>query len=261
MGEATADAGCRSGRPNRPRPPRRCRPQGVTLLLFLPLINLLVLLCTTAAAAAAAARLLGRRRDRADPPKYLVDKAGTTTGGFVTTGGDPKGTGVPVGDKHTYPYGADCYNANAIILEARADAKQGPITYRQAWDELELCHIATKDESLVVAKNAEKWHEACEKVFGEICRRQCYQLSALFDRMDYTRYPPSAEEGGADYYLQEDDCENCLLNNECDQPPRTTFSARIPRPFYGNREGVGVLLPKKAILIAGQTTRAKPLGK
>jgi hypothetical protein len=66
------------------------------------------------------------------PGKFLLSSKDTTSGGYITNQGDPKGTGIPVGTKHVYPYGADCYNVNNVILQGRADAKNGPITYNQS---------------------------------------------------------------------------------------------------------------------------------
>ena len=209
------------------------------------------------------AKSLRSLQEKTDPPAYLISAKDTSSGAFVTTTGDNTGTGIPVGDKHNYPYGAECLNVNNIILAGREKAarKSGMITYKQGWNEEIFCHEATNHEELVVSQNADKWHESCEKIFGEICRRQCYTIAALFDRIDFTRYPPNSIEGGADYYLREKDCINCLVSDVCDQPPRTTFSARINRPLYGNRNGQDVLLPRDRILVTSQTQRNEPYGK
>ena len=209
-----------------------------------------------------------------DPPKYLIDPKATTSAGYTTSQGDPKGgtsKGIPIGTKHVYPFGSDCYNINNIILQGRKDAKNGPITYRQAWDESVLCKTAMENEKLMVSKNAETWDVECESYFGEICRRQCHLLSNLFDRMDYSTYPPNSNEGGADYYLNANDCTKCLISQDCDTPPRLQSSAYVDRVDYnggdsssislfGNRKSRNVLLNPKKIMIAGQTTREKPLG-
>jgi hypothetical protein len=215
-----------------------------------------------------------RTKNTIDPPKYLIDPKATTSAGYTTSQGDPKGgtsKGIPIGTKHIYPFGSDCYNINNIILQGRKDAKNGPITYRQSWDESVLCKTAMENEKLMVSKNAETWDVECESYFGEICRRQCHLLSNLFDRMDYSTYPPNSNEGGADYYLNANDCTKCLISQDCDTPPRLQSSAYVDRVDYnggdsssislfGNRKSRNVLLNPKKIMIAGQTTREKPLG-
>ena len=256
-------------------PRRKIVPRGTSAPSTALLNVLLVVLCTVVGRGAAAAvrlrlrssayrkdsREMTRQRE-GEPPKYLIGIKGTEHGGFITTSGDDAGSGIPVGDKHNYPYGAECFNVNDIILAGREKAgkKGGAITYHQGWDEATFCNVAVDQEKLVVSKNAEEWHKSCEKVFGEICRRQCYTVAALFDRIDFTTYPPNSEEGGADYYMSEEDCTKCLVTDECSQTPRTTFSARISRPLFGNREGRHVLLPEKKILVAAQTQRNKPYG-
>ena len=256
------------------RPRRKIVPRGTPGARVALLNAILVLLCTVIGRGGATASRLRQRlstykKDRQqsakerldDPPKYLIGTEGTRSG-FITTSGDESGSGIPIGDKHNYPYGAECFNINDVILEGREKAgrKGGPITYHQGWDEATFCRVAVNEEKLVVSKNAAQWHESCEKVFGEICRRQCYTVAALFDRIDFTTYPPNSEEGGADYYMSEEDCTKCLVTNVCGQTPRTTFSARISRPLYGNRKGRHVLLPEKEILVAAQTQRDKPYG-
>ena len=71
-------------------------------------------------------------KETGDPPAYLIGTKGTTSGGFVTASGDVTGYGIPVGDKHSYPYGAECMNINNIILAGREKAAKnsGMITYK-----------------------------------------------------------------------------------------------------------------------------------
>ena len=140
--------------------------------------------------------------------------------------GPPPPRGAPIGSLQKKQYGRpfeeDCYNVNLIILKERGAMKQGLITYRQGWDEDVLCDHLLKDESTTVAKNAEMFFEKCEKYIGNICRHECHTLSNLFDRMDYTSYPPNSENGGVDYFMDKDDCSKCLTSQDCAQTPRLT---------------------------------------
>ena len=134
------------------------------------------------------------------------------------------------------------------------------------------------NEMLVVNKNAEEWFKECETYLGEICLHQCRTLANLFDRMDYSFYPPNSDNGGVDYYLNRNDCNHCLISNECDQTPRLTSSPYVERiklastthttstlysmpSLYGNRKSENVFLNPKKILIAGKTTREKEFDK
>ena len=138
----------------------------------------------------------------------------------------PPPRGAPIGSLQKKQYGRpfeeDCFNVNLIILKERGAMKQGLITYRQGWDEDVLCDHLLLDESTTVAKNAEIFFEKCEKYIGNICRHECHTLSNLFDRMDYTSYPPNSENGGVDYYMDKDDCSKCLTSQDCAQTPRLT---------------------------------------
>ena len=138
----------------------------------------------------------------------------------------PPPRGAPIGSLQKKQYGRpfeeDCFNVNLIILKERGAMKQGLITYRQGWDEDVLCDHLLLDESTTVAKNAEIFFEKCEKYIGNICRHECHTLSNLFDRMDYTSYPPNSENGGVDYYMDKDDCSKCLTLQDCAQTPRLT---------------------------------------
>ena len=108
----------------------------------------------------------------ADPPsdKHWSSPDDTTTGKHITVQGQ-KSTGIPVGDKYQYSYGADCYNVNKLIVKRRKEEKQGPVTYRQAWDESVVCDEIMKEEKLVTSQNAETWFKECESYLGIICRR------------------------------------------------------------------------------------------
>ena len=214
----------------------------------------------------------------ADPPsvKHWTSPDDTTTGKHITSQGQ-KSTGIPIGDKYQYAYGADCYNVNNLIVASRKKEKQGPITYRQAWDENVVCDEIMKEEKLITSQNAETWFKECESYLGIICRRECHTLSNLFDRMDYSFYPPSSENGGVDYYLTVRDCTSCLTSNDCEQTSRLTSSPYVDKmttassssldtnrdlpSLFGHRESENVFLDPEKIMIAGETTREKPLGK
>ena len=59
---------------------------------------------------------------------------------------------------------------------------------------------AIEEKKLVISKNAEQWHSAVKKCLGRFVGGNA-TVSSLFDRMDFTTYPPSGRKGGVDYYL------------------------------------------------------------
>jgi hypothetical protein len=204
----------------------------------------------------------------------------------MSTFADTSPKGIPVGENNmgeatpkTYPfrYEDNCYNVNKLIVAAMKEEKQGPITYRQAWDESVVCDEIMKEEKLITSQNAATWFKECESYLGIICRRECHTLSNLFDRMDYSFYPPNSENGGVDYYLTVRDCTSCLTSNDCEQTSRLTSSPYVDKmttassssldtnrdlpSLFGHRESENVFLDPEKIMIAGETTREKPLGK
>ena len=49
------------------------------------------------------------------------------------------------------------------------------------------------------AKNELKFRTSCVAIFGNECCTECRTIGRLFDRMDYTVYPPSNNNGGLGY--------------------------------------------------------------
>ena len=99
----------------------------------------------------------------------------------MSTFADTSPKGIPVGENNmgeatpkTYPfrYEDNCYNVNKLIVAAMKEEKQGPITYRQAWDESVVCDEIMKEEKLITSQNAETWFKECESYLGIICEQR-----------------------------------------------------------------------------------------
>jgi hypothetical protein len=89
---------------------------------------------TSASSSSSSSSSLFLHKKITEPSKHMLDSKDATSSTYFTSQGQ-KSTGIPVGDKNQYPHGADCYNVNNIIMKGRKDETQGPITYRQAWNE------------------------------------------------------------------------------------------------------------------------------
>lgn len=126
----------------------------------------------------------------------------------------------------------NCYNGNKVYeadFLANKLKESGTMghTLSVAWGDEEWCQeLVTRNPE---AQNEMKFRTNCIKIFGNDCCHECIEIGKLFDRMDYTVFPPSNNNGGLGYRLTMDDCLSCIKEEDCEMPIRSTW-----------KEGVGI---------------------
>ena len=119
-----------------------------------------------------------------------------------------------------------CYNSNKVykadnLANSLKESGRMGKTLPVAWGDHEWCQELVA--RLPSAKNELKFRTSCVAIFGNECCTECRTIGRLFDRMDYTVYPPSNNNGGLGYNLMMDDCLACIEREECENPVRMSW--------------------------------------
>ena len=157
---------------------------------------------------------------------YIRRSHGRLNGPSAGMGPGPECMGVKDEERYCYN-GNKVYKADWIANKLKESGQMGH-TLPVAWGDHEWCQELVA--RLPQAQNELKFRTSCVAIFGNECCTECRTIGRLFDRMDYTVYPPSNNNGGLGYKLMMDDCLACIERDECENPVRMSW--KEPRDIW-----------------------------